>query len=512
MFKQGIVRTALSGSAADSYFKNVTGDYYGSDCSFVSTLRALVAPRLPQGEEISVSFGHSTFSAAVLEEATTSRAISLICSDMYCTNNHVYVHSIQSGSQASIDANFALLEKEFTRVYQGFHQLEKVTDFYRKSFKVLCFINPESKCTALFCDNLDLRKVHYLQCAILAILPWYFNPDDGVSDDEMALIQSLRKTTPDDYIACIEKIAAQYDFESGRIKQLLRGFETRYEKVEIERVRNEISRVDSYIEDLGRKYVEYNKQRDDYCIRLLGLETRVAQSSDEDSEIMKYFLCNKHLYLEDVISTTIKFAAMDYLTYFDEEAARKYIDNDHSYLYYYCGDSGGISREQLKRLLNAIFIEETLKIKFCAAYQFNLNGNVSALTSHDFAQYGVFGEYMPNPHIDRYHCMGNYESRINKLLSDRNYISALEQCIASAKSLNMHDSTVMQEFVKQLCGSGNKNIKCIELPDGTVVKPKAAIAWLEERDGAVCSSDEVNVTKPQEPEFDPFTDGTALTF
>ena len=487
MFRQVIVRTALSGSAADNYFKNVTGDYYGSDCSFVSTLRALVAPRLPQGEEISVSFGQSTFSAAVLEEATASRAISMICSNMYCTSNHVYVHDIHSGSQASIDANFALLEKEFARVYQGFHRLEKVTDFYRKSFKVLCFINPESKCAALFCDNLDLRKLHYLQCAILAILPWYFNPDDGVSDDEMALIQSLRKTTPDDYIACIEKIAEKYDFESGRIKQLLQGFETRYEKAEIERVRNEISRVDSYIEDLGRKYAEYNKQRDDYCLRLLGLETRVAQSSDEDSEIMKYFLCNKHLYLEDVTNTTIRFSAMDYLTYFDEEAARKYIDNEHSYLYFYC-DSRRVSKEQMRRLLNAIFIDETLKIKFCAAYQFDLNGRVSALTDHDFSQYGVFGEYMPNPHIDRYRCMGNYESRINKLLSDRNYISALEQCIASAKSLNMHDSTVMQEFVRQLCGSGDKNVKCIELPDGTVVRPNDAIKWLEEHNNATSGS------------------------
>lgn len=481
MFKQTIVKTALSGDAADSYFRNVTGDNYGSDCSFVSTLRALVAPRLPSEDSINLSFGSSTFPAGVLEETSASRAVQLICAGMYQTSNNVYIHNIQGGSQESRDANFALLEKEFTKVFHGYHRLEKVTDFYRKSFRVLCFINPETKSAVIFGERLDNSKVHYLQCAILAILPWYFNPDDGVSDEEMALIQSLRKTTPDDYIACIEKIAEKYDFEPERVKQLLRGFETRYERLEIDEVRNLISRIDANIENLGRQYAEYNKQRDDCCVRLLGLETRIAQSSDEDSEIMKYFLCNKHLYLESVTDSTIRFSAMDYLTYFDEEAAKKYIDNDHSYLYYYCNSH--ISQSQLRKLLNAIFIDETLKVKLCAAYQFDLKGRVVALTNHDFGQYGTFSEYMPNPHIDRYRCMGNYESRINKLLSDRNYISALEQCIASAKSLNLHDSTVMQEFVKQLCGCGEKNIKCIELPDGTVVKPKTAIKWLEEQCG-----------------------------
>lgn len=88
---------------------------------------------------------------------------------------------------------------------------------------------------------------------------------------------------------------------------------------------------------------------------------------------------------------------------------------------------------------------------------------------------------MPNTHIDRYHCMGNYSRTINELLRKRNYIGALEQCIASCKSLNFGDSAVMGEFMRTMW-SNNTVSRCIELPDGRVVKPNEAIRWLDEQE------------------------------
>ena len=92
-----------------------------------------------------------------------------------------------------------------------------------------------------------------------------------------------------------------------------------------------------------------------------------------------------------------------------------------------------------------------------------------------------FDGYMPNTHIDRFHCMGNYLRTINELLRQRNYIGALEQCIASCKSLNFGDSAVMGEFMKTMWSNGSVS-RCIELPDGRVVKPNEAIRWLEEQE------------------------------
>ena len=123
----------------------------------------------------------------------------------------------------------------------------------------------------------------------------------------------------------------------------------------------------------------------------------------------------------------------------------------------------------------------------CCAYQFDLNGRVRGLSGHNYGY--EFRECTPNTHIDRYSCMGNYERTINELLKNHNYIGAIEQCVASCKSMNFADSPVMQEFMSRLYGlsGSNVNIRCIELPDGRVVEPKEAIEWLKAQE-------------PQEPE------------
>ena len=80
--------------------------------------------------------------------------------------------------------------------------------------------------------------------------------------------------------------------------------------------------------------------------------------------------------------------------------------------------------------------------------------------------------------------MGNYIEPINRALQKRDYITALEQCIASAKSLNFHDSTVMENFVRQFTSNSGGSYKALELPDGRVVTPRDAIKWIEEQEAA----------------------------
>ena len=57
VFKTSIASTPFTSEAANSYFQNITGDYYDGDCSFLSTLRALVAPRIKEGESVYLTFG-----------------------------------------------------------------------------------------------------------------------------------------------------------------------------------------------------------------------------------------------------------------------------------------------------------------------------------------------------------------------------------------------------------------------------------------------------------------------
>jgi hypothetical protein len=483
MFKTAITTNALVNDTANNFFQNIYGDPYNNDISFISTLRALVAPRMSSDDQLSVRFQRTSYSASEVGERTTTSTVRAICEYFYADDvGSIYIHSFENPAQDSNYACLELMKSTFCKTYQGWHRLEKVTEFYKKQFLTMCFINPDKKSVAIFVDSLDMRKMHYLQCSIFAFLPWYFDPEKGVSEIEMELINSLREKTSNKYEDVIARIASQYDFRSARIRQLLSGFETKFERIECNNIRGQLDRVRNNIDSLNRQIGDQLHTKNDLEIKLLGLETKISNAS-EDSEIMEYFLCNDRLVLLRVSNDTMLFGVKAYIEYFNEDMVESVLRNKSSYVYAPDGRSCNrhIPAESMEKLIRAIFIDQTLKIKVCAAYEFDLNGSVYAQQYFGFDH--NFHDCMPNPHIDGYHCLGNYQRTINELLSKRDYITAIEQCVASAKSLNFGDSPVMNLFFRAIYKLDcNYNNKCIELPDGKVVDPKGAIAWLEEQE------------------------------
>lgn len=481
MFKQVIRNTMLTTDTANGFFQHICGESFLRDLSFLSTLRALVAPRMKEGESLYLSFSQSSYTKETLSSTSAKRAVEAVCDVEDCDNGRILVHNFTGGVQEDNYAWMELMKSSFEGAYPGWHRMDKVTEFFRKTFYVLCFINPEKKSVVIFTDSMDVRKMHYLQCSIFAFLPWYFDPKEGVSALEMELINSLREKDSQAYEGCIARIAEQYDFRTARIRQLLSGFEIRYERMECDRVRRDIESCLRQITNLNDQIGSYLQTKNEHEIRLLGLEAKIASNSSDDSEIMEYFLCNDKLVLESVNDTTMTFIVKTYLEYFDEDMAKRMIDNAQSFIYRPDGTdhSGRIPAEDMKKLMYAIFIDQKMRIKFCAAYVFNLNGNVSVRGGYNYG--AEFGEYMPNTHIDKYTCLGNYSRAINECLKRRNYIGAIEQCVASCKSLNFGDSPVMTAFMKGLYGtvSPKVNNRCIELPDGKVVTPKEAIEWIK---------------------------------
>ena len=486
MFKQVIRSTQLTSDAANSFFQHIGGESFQRDVSFISTLRALVAPRMKEDESIYLSFPSSNLSADKIREFSSKQnAIRYVLDTDYIGKGNIVIHNFNHHSPDSNLAWMELMKSNLEGVYPGWHRMEKVTDFFKKSFYSLCFINPEMQSVVVFVDNMDIRKMHYLQCSIFAFLPWYFDPKQGVSKIEMELIESLRGKDASKYDDCIAAIAEQYDFRTAKIRQLLSGFETRYERVELDRVRQEVLHFDSCIADLNAQIGRYLKERRDTEIKVLGLEAKIANGSDE-SEIMDYFLRNNRLVLESVDNMNILFTVKAYIEYFDEDLAKRVIQNDSSYVYRPNGRGCNniIDKADMRKLLTAVFLDQTIRIRACAAYRFSMDGNVRGISRHLYGS--ECREYTPNPHIDGFSCIGNYSQSINELLRRHDYIGAIEQCAASCKSLNFNDSTVMCEFMRRIYGIADRqneiNTRCFELPDGSVVTASDAIKWLKSQE------------------------------
>lgn len=484
MFRKVIKTTPLTTEVANNFFQRIGGNAFYDDITFVATLRALVAPRMKEDEQVSVVFNQTNYTADQLAHYDDSRAVRAVSNLNTSAQGEIRIHNF-TNTHENNHAWMELMQRAFESVYPGWHMLDKVTAFFKKQFYVLCFVNPETKSVMIFTDSMDICKMHYLQCGIFAFLPWYFNPEEALGEIEMALIYSLRETSSQKYEDCLARIADKYDFKAMKIRQLLAGFETKYEQRECTRITNEIAQLIECIEDLNSQIGGCLKEKRDYENLLRGLETKLAQDTG-DSEMMEYFLCNDRLVLESVTSTTMVFGVKDYLTYFDEDMAKAVIDNKASYIYRPRGQARNnyIPEEDMERLMTAIFIDQKLRLKMCAAYELRLNGNVRAIGEYDYGS--DYSDCTPNTHIDRYRCLGSYSTQINKFLQKNDYIGAIEQCVASCKSLNLGDSAVMQEFMSRIygCSDYEVNIRCIELPDGRVVHPKEAIEYLKQEEQA----------------------------
>ena len=98
MFKTSIASTPLTSDAANAYFHNIYGDNFGSDNSFVATLRALVAPRMKEDEHIYLMFGQSNFDTTALSSAPTERVVQAICRNYELNDTHgaIIIHSFTS--------------------------------------------------------------------------------------------------------------------------------------------------------------------------------------------------------------------------------------------------------------------------------------------------------------------------------------------------------------------------------------------------------------------------------
>lgn len=483
MFRLPIQGTAFTTDVADGYFSNICGCPYKTDVTFLSTLRALIAPRMSENESLNLLFGSSSYSKGIIEEYPPKQIFSSMLNSINLNiPGLVYIHSLtaeQEGNTACLD----VLKSNFTKIYKGWHRLTKVSDLFRNQFYVLCFVNPELKSVCLFVDNLGISKLHYLQCGILGFFPWYFSPEKGITQEEMDLLNALRGKEPNDYLRCISRIAEKYDFRTDKIKRQLAGFETRFEKQECAETKSNIDRIDSDINRLNDQISTYLRNRRDLEIKLLGLEEKIAEGG-ENSEIMEYFIHNHKLELDYANDENISFIVKDYISYFDEDMAKRAIDNPNSFVY--CPDgrlcNEYIKGEKVKELMYAIFVDQSIKIKVCAAYTFSLTGQVYGVSGYNFG--AEYDEYMPNPHIQNHSCMGNYSRPINECLARHDYISALEQTIASAKSLNFGDSIVMKGFMRLFYGLGDgasvrARRRWLEMPDGTLMTSAEAadLVW-----------------------------------
>ena len=148
MFRTKIISTPFITSEAEPVFGDIYGGMYDEDVSFTSTIRALVAPRKPKDERLEIYatllYGFSKRDTEWLfdtERRTSAR------------NKLSIIWFSTDSAPTTMDWIAKNLE------YDGWKRLNKVTEFFKKSFNALCYINTEHKSTVVFIEKMNMKVV-----------------------------------------------------------------------------------------------------------------------------------------------------------------------------------------------------------------------------------------------------------------------------------------------------------------------------------------------------------------
>ena len=482
MFKEAVTATALSDGYAESalgFVNNATyGFGYESDVSMLSTLRALLKDRIGSGERVGIWWGTIDNYATINSDDNSSwRSVARLINS---GANLINVMNVESRH----DRVFAVSEKKLPEI--GYEKIEKVTAFFRKSFRIDCFVNYADRNTVVLVENMDLRKFHFIQCCITLFLPWYFKPEEKLKDEEIRLVKSLTGDSVEEYLDSIRVIAEGFgDMRTFAIDKMLSGFERRIYERRTDAIKSAILSADRSIERLKTEMEELIKKRRDKAIELFGWEHARDESESRDLELRSYFINNKHVDIADT-DGRIVFTTKGYLSMWEDEPVDSIINYDRSGLYT-TGLVNKFSKEDRKLLATAIFKDRSIKLRICSAYYIDIEGaSMGGINSFNYP--ASYADYMPNPHIDKFRCIGQYEQIFNECVQNGNYIMAVDQAIMSSASINMIEGMVFNELFDRMFGRSCTK-KYLELPDGRCVDTDGAIKYLREVEGTNGTTD-----------------------
>ena len=475
MFNKKIRDTTLTSDLANDYF-TISGDSFAGDRSFISTLRALLHKRC-RGENVFFavcSRGTSQLlDIAGLQPQSVFNAFSPIPDE----RNSLKLLNL-TGTQESNALAFSLYDdptRGFSATNPDYPEAKDLRAFVKNRGKLNArfYISKSKREAVVLCENLTLPAYHLLQSLTPRLFPYFFE-DTPLETDELALLDALTLRTATEYERVLALLASHIDFREHTIRKIVGDFEQSGRREEIQRTQNEIDRCRSEINNLNERYTLFLAKIDDLNIRLAGQEMALASASD-GSELIDYFLCNRNIDPVRVNGRSIMFTVKTFLESFDPEQFRTYSQNPRSCLYEgyrLCGKFADI--ENRRKMLNAIFSDEPLlRVRICSNYMLDLRGSSSCCRLYDYGN--GFMDYVPNPHIHHFACLGNYARYINQALQRGDVIGAIEQCVASAKSLNLAESSTVRYFLNDVFNSTHNIIR---LPDGRDVTPGEALDYL----------------------------------
>ena len=485
MFSRSI--TELKPWTDEGMFDNINGqsfrDGYGDqDRSMTAVARALFARRLPEGESFNIKIQNlpSENTAEDLETYLSQAVSNATDGSVHSVDdlqNMVIIVQNRDGSDEAVEAVKKAAEERFVPNHPGWEIHAKAEAFLNKEMKTRVLIQKEHKAALVITGRLTMPYWHLIGSMLPTYVPALFE-NEVVNDKEKAVLKSLALHGSNTFVTAMAALEDQYDIRGKRIAAMVGGFELRERDNQVSLVDNEIDQIRGRMDDLMRRYNECIQQMDNANVRRAGLKY-LRDNTDNGDNLVEFFQSNKCLDVVEVYGSRISFIVRTYYENFDPDDYEHFRTNE-TWLSELTPRNGVFSSaENCRKVMDAMFIDNKIRLKMCAIFHLDIRGSVSTTTGYSYPP--NCANHIPNYHLDHHHCFGNYERVITDYLRNADTLGAINACIASAKAINIAESgATFNPMMKQVFQSTKA---CFELPDGTCVTPAAALEWLNAQEG-----------------------------
>ena len=165
MFSKTLQRPTLVSPAADHYFKDFPYDgSFSRDYSMVATIRAVIAPRVSEGQGVRMTFKDVRPGMRDIEN-NVAELFRMQLGDM-ADCNRFYLINLTSGSEEN-EKFCKILDESFVATYPKFHECADIRKFTSQCMDARFYINEEDHVTMIVVVRMTLSRYHFLQ----AIMP-----------------------------------------------------------------------------------------------------------------------------------------------------------------------------------------------------------------------------------------------------------------------------------------------------------------------------------------------------
>lgn len=347
--------------------------------------------------------------------------------------------------------------------------------------KCVAVFHPEKNFGAIFINSRDNRYYHLLISFLSLLLPNLFK-DKELTDMDYNLIKALSKNDKNAFVQRVQESVKPYIMEFRRI--MLGVLIKAMHEVKIDSALSDVNSYRTHIEEARKRLSELTVSLRTAIVQYEGLKATEYMDKPEE-DLVDYLSTNPMVHNLHVDGNTLSFCVATLLNNYNVDSWNTFAHRGFIFDGDYNRDllEAFKSEDNRKLLLNSIFNESPeFAVKMAGNYNLNIYDNRLTCSRHfDYQQQDpIFKDYVANPHIELFACLGGYEDRVEEALEERNFVGAIELCCASAGSVNLDETTqVFRPFLGWIMNSRNK---ILHRRDGVDMTPEEALVYLAEKE------------------------------